>query len=469
MSRPPSTVVAVVPRREVRAEADLPHPVVLEFMWPSTAIVNAPIPRSARGTTWIIASMVVALTVAMGVIPVDQVVSAPGVIVAQSPTILVQPLETAIVRSIDVHEGQLVHAGDLLAHLDPTFAAADLGAMSGQVATLKAEVGRLQAEAQGKPFTYSGNDPNMVLQASIFGHRHAEFESKVDDYNSRISGLNVEMARALSDAAGYRARLGVANNIVQMRQKLEELEVGSKLNSLTAADTHAEMQRAMINAQRTADSAKLQLAALKSERDAYVQGWKADVGQQLSQASQQLNDAREQLNKAGLRRQLVELRADRDAIVQSVAKVSVGSVLQSGEQLFTLVPTDAPLEVEANVSGRDSGFVHVGDPVAIKFDTFAFTQYGMAEGAVRIISPDSFTAQAEQRNPTGALMPLQTTEPFYRIRISIDKVKLHDVPTGFRVIPGMPITSDIKVGKRTILAYLMGRVVPIAHEAMREP
>ena len=69
---------------------------------------------------------------------------------------------------------------------------------------------------------------------------------------------------------------------------------------------------------------------------------------------------------------------------------SVGSVLQSGEQFFTLVPVDAPLEIEANVLGQDNGFVHTGDPVSIKFDSFPYIQYGMAEGTVRTISPDSF-------------------------------------------------------------------------------
>jgi transposase InsO family protein len=68
----------------------------------------------------------------------------------------------------------------------------------------------------------------------------------------------------------------------------------------------------------------------------------------------------------------------------TVAKVSVGSVLQSGQQLITLVPSDAPLEVEANIAGRDDGYVHVGDPVAVKFDTFPFTQYGMAYGSPRM-------------------------------------------------------------------------------------
>src|SRR5262249_34422925 len=84
-----------------RAEPNDPTlPAILEFQWPSTAIVNAPMPRSAQGIIWMIASMVFLLVGAMAVIPVDQVVTARGVVVAQSPTILVQPLETAIVRSI---------------------------------------------------------------------------------------------------------------------------------------------------------------------------------------------------------------------------------------------------------------------------------------------------------------------------------------------------------------------------------
>jgi hemolysin D len=109
--------------------------------------------------------------------------------------------------------------------------------------------------------------------------------------------------------------------------------------------------------------------------------------------------------------------------------------------------------------------------VAIKFDTFPFSQYGMAEGNVRVVSPDSFTAESEARNPTSAV-PVPVTaasEPFYRARISIDKLALHNVPEGFRVAPGMPVTADVKVGKRTVLKYLLGRILPIAQEGMREP
>lgn len=445
-------------------------PVILEFQWPSAAIANAPIPRSARGIVWMIASMVATLIVATGLIPIDRVITARGIVVSQSPTIVVQPLETAIVRSINVHEGQPVRAGEVLARLDPTFAAADAATLAAQVTSLEAEVSRLRAEATEKPFSYTGLDASWLLQAAIYAHRSAEFESKIDNFRHKGDELAAVISRAQSDATSFRERLKIAQTVEDMRKQLEVLQAGSKLQLLMSADNRAEMARSLAYAEQTAEGAKRDQAGVEADRNAYVQGWRADVSQKLVEATDKLSNAREQLNKATLRRQLVELRSERDAVVQSVAKVSVGSVLQSGQQFITLVPADAPLEVEANVVGRDSGFVHIGDTVAVKFDTFPYSQYGMAEGKVRIVSPSSFTAQDEARNPTSAVpvVPM-TTEPFYRARIAIDRVALHDVPKDFRVIPGMPVTADIKVGKHTVLNYLLGMVVPVAHEAMREP
>src|ERR1700730_2107217 len=334
----------------------------------------------------------------------------------------------------------------------------------------EAEVARIQAEAENKPFDYSGLDPDMALQGAIYAHRRAEFTAKVEGYARKFDELAAVISRSQFDAAGYRDRLGLAQTVEQMRSQLESRQVGSKLSTLAAMDSRTEMARSLANAQQSAEGARRNLAAMTAERDAYIQGWRADVSQKLSEATRKLSDTREQLNKAKLRRELVELRAEADATVQSVAKVSVGSVMQSGQHFITLVPADAPLEIEANIFGRENGFVHVGDPVAIKFDTFPYSQYGMAEGTVRIVSPDSFTAQDEARNPTSAV-PLSptSTEPFYRTRIAIDKVALHDVPAGFRVTPGMPVTADIKVGKRTVLSYLLGRIMPLASEGMREP
>jgi hemolysin D len=464
--RPSSKAISTV----VEDRSDPTLPIILEFQMPSTAITTAPVPRAARGIVWIIASMFGAILLAMGLIPVDRVVTAQGRVVSRSATLVLQPLEASIVRSIDVHEGQTVQAGQVVARLDPTFAAADAGALAAQVSTLQAQVSRLQAEADGQVFNYSGVDPNLALQAAIFGERQSEYNYKLENYIQKINGLVSGIAKANSDAAGYRGRLAVASDVEKMRRDLERLQVGSKLNTLAAMDAKVEMERNLHAAEETVASGQRDLAALAAERDGYVQSWHADISEKLAEAAGKLSDARESLNKAQLRKQLVELRADRDATVLTVAKVSVGSVLQSGQQFITLVPLDAPLEVEANVAGRDDGFIAVGDPVSIKFDTFPFIQYGLAYGTVRTISADSFTGQDEQRNPTGAVpMPNNTSEPFYRARVAMDRVDLHGTPPGFRLMSGMPITADIKVGKRTVLQYLLGRALPVASEGMREP
>jgi hemolysin D len=465
LPRPSSKAISVVADRD-----DPTLPAILEFESPSAGIIAAPVPAAARHVTWIVASMFAAAVAAMALIPVDRVVTAAGKVVSQAPTLVVQPLEASIVRTIEVRDGEFVRAGQLLARLDPTFAAADMGALAAQVSSLQAQVSRLQAEADGRPFNYTGLDPNLSLQAAIFAQRQAEYNFKLENYSQKVNGYASTVARSESDAAGYRSRLQVATNVEQMRRELERMQVGSKLNTLAAMDSRAEMDRNMRSAEETAVASRRELAAMVAERDGYVQNWHADVSEKLSEAIGKLSDARESLNKAQLRRQLVELRADRDATVLTVAKVSVGSVLQSGQQFITLVPADAPLEVEANISGRDDGFVHVGDSVAIKFDTFPFTQYGLAHGTVRSVSADSFTAQDEQRNPTSSVpLPTNSSEPYYRARVTIDRVALHDTPVGFRLMPGMPVTADIKVGKRTVLKYLLGRVLPVTSEAMREP
>lgn len=467
MSKSSSRAVAVMRRSD---EADPTLPAILEFQWPSTAIANAPIPRSARGIAWVISSMVVALILAMGLIPIDQVVTARGIVVPTSPIILVQPLETSIVQSIEVKEGQQVAKGELLARLDPTFAAADLGALKAEVSSLGAEVERLQAESVDKPLAASADDPDRALQYAIYAQRKSEYNSNIQNYARKLAELDALVARSHSDATGYRDRLALATDVERMRAQLQALQVGSRLSTLAAADTRTELERNLANAVQTEEGAKQKAAGTAAERDAYVSSWQADVSQKLAVALRKLGDEREQLKKAELRRQLVELHAERDGIVQSVAKVSVGSVLQSGQHFLTLVPTDAPLEIEANIPGREQGFVHVGNPVAIKFDTFPFSRYGMAEGSLRIISPTSFTMQEEARNPTGSLPLIQgESETVYRARIAVDQVGMHDVPGGFRLIPGMPVTSDIKVGRRTVLGYLLGRIVPIAREGMREP
>ena len=466
LPRPSSKAISLAP--DDRADPTLPA--ILEYQSPSSAIVNMPMPRIARGIALTFSTMLMVMLIASAIIKVDRVVSAGGLVVAKAPTIVIQPLEASILRSIDVQPGDVVHAGQVLARLDPTFATADMGTLVAQVSTLQAQVSRMQAEMENRPFSYSGLDPNMTLQAAIYGQRQSEYNFKLENYQQKLDSLSATLARSRADIGTFTDRLAYARTLESMRVQLEHMNVGSKINTLSAMDTRAEMAGNLANAQQQALGAQRDLAALVAERNGFVQSWHNEIGDKLTDALSKLSDARESLNKAQLRRQLVELRAERDGTVMSVGKVAVGSVLTAGQQLISLVPTDAPLEVEANISGKDDGHVHVGDTVDIKFETFPYTQYGMAHGVVRVVTPDSFTAQDEQRNPTGSVpLPAQSADVYYRSRISLDEIDLHGTPAGFHLLPGMPVTADIRVGKQTVLRYLLGKTVPLATEAMREP
>ena len=130
------------PRQEAAANRTL-----LEFQSPTIALVAKPLPAFAYYATYVLASMLVIFLVIAGTVPIDRVVTATGRVVSQNSNMLVQPLETSIVRSIEVSIGQRVHAGDLLARLDPTFAGADMSGLQAQTQSLQAEVDRLKAEA----------------------------------------------------------------------------------------------------------------------------------------------------------------------------------------------------------------------------------------------------------------------------------------------------------------------------------
>ena len=61
---------------------------------------------------------------------------------------------------------------------------------------LQAQVSRMQAEIENRPFTYAGLDPNMAFQAAIYGQRQAEFNFKLENYRQKADSLTATLARA---------------------------------------------------------------------------------------------------------------------------------------------------------------------------------------------------------------------------------------------------------------------------------
>ena len=97
-----------------------------------------------------------------------------------------------------------------------------------------------------------------------------------------------------------------------------------------------------------------------------------------------------------------------------------------------------------------------------------FLQYGSAHGVVRSISADSFSPEATAQEG-GATLPNRPRTLYYKGDITLDELMLHDTPPGFRLMPGMPVTADVKVGTRSVLGYFIAKILPVAYESMHEP
>ena len=453
---------AISPRQEAAANRSL-----LEFQSPTIALIAKPVPAFAYYGTYVLASMLIVFLVIAGTVPIDRVVSATGKVVSQSSNLLVQPLETSIVRSIDVSVGQHVHAGDLLARLDPTFAGADFAGLDTQTASLQAEVDRLKAEAAGTPYV-GDSSPAGQLQSAIYREREAEHGFKVETYRQKISSLESALTKAQGDITSYTEQLRISSGMLEARQRLEQEGVGSKFNTQQALSTVTDGRRALNASIAQAASAKQDMDALIAERDGYLQQFRAETSQQLIEASRKLADATDQLAKARRRHDLVDMRADRDATVLAVANVSAGSVLSVAEPFITMVPDDATLEIDAAIPAADVGFVRLGDKAVIKFDAYRFFEHGYAEGHVRVVAPDSQPTPTEGPDkPRMDAVPLGAA--LYRVKVAIDALKLNNLPPDFHLQPGLGTEVDIKVGRRTMLSYLLSRFVPSFTEGMREP
>jgi hemolysin D len=436
-----------------------------QFQSETDAIREAPVPLHPRLAIWFLAGLIVSCLTISVFVPVDRVVSSTsGTIVPTESVNVFQALDPSIIKSIDVREGQRVVAGQLLATLDQTFAAADVQQVKLQIASLDAQIERAEAELANRTPDFKQNDDPAharynALQQELFLQRAAQYKAQIESYNQKIDQTQATIAKLKNDEGRYSERESISKQIEQMRQTLMERQAGTLLNLLGATDQRLEMLRTLENDHNALIESQHQLASLNSDAEVFKQQWAATTSQELVTARNTRDGALSQLEKASKHQDLVRLTSSEDAVVLTVAKLSVGSVLKEGDSLMTLMPLRTPVEAEVHITTRDVGFLRTGDAATLKIDAFNAAEHGTAEGKVRWVSEGAFTTD-DNGSPA---------DPYYKARIAIDAFHFVGVPAHFRLIPGMTMGADIKVGQRSLARYVIGAALRGLGEAMREP
>lgn len=444
------------------AVGDISNKTAIDFLPDADEIERRPLPLVARLTVHL---LVVTLTVFFlwaSLSEVDLVVNAKGRIVTPLPNIVVQPLETSIVQSIDVRAGQVVRKGDRLAALDPTFAQADTSQLQSKLDSLNTQWASLDAELSGERLERKSEDsPDSRIQSRLSRERQATYASQLRRQQESIGRLRSSLDTARKDEEGQLARVKGLREMEAMTDELVSKKLAVRSRLLEVRDRLLEAERALESSRNRQIELRKELAALEADKTAYETGWRQKLLEEMLAVSRERDAVSDQLQKANLRQSRVVLTAPADAVVLEVAKLSPGSIAREAESFFTLVPISESLEADVQIESMDVGYIKVGSSVTLKIDAFPFQKHGMLHGNLRTLSRDSF-----KRSESAANL---ASENYYTGRVTLPTTELRDLPTGAAVLPGMTLTAEILVGKRSVLSYLLWPLTKASKEALREP
>jgi hemolysin D len=229
--------------------------------------------------------------------------------------------------------------------------------------------------------------------------------------------------------------------------------------------------------QSKSHEAEAALSAVTEQQAQTAAEYQRTISADLVEAQRKASGLREDVVKAETRTKFQALTAPVDGSVQQLAVHAVGGVVTPAQALLVIVPADSHLEIEAMVSNRDVGFVHVGQDVQIKIDTFNFTRYGLIHGHVISLSQDAITRDKPQKERAGEATQGGTNEAssepkgqqlVYAARVSLDKTQMQVDENLVNLTPGMAVTVEIKTGARRVISYLLSPLMRYGHESLRE-
>jgi hemolysin D len=413
---------------------------------------------------------------------VDVIATAPGRLLPSGKIKVIQPLDPGIVKSIAVQDGDHVKAGQLLIALDPTTAGADRDRLAHDLVRARLDLARLSAlapvaEGRGGPGqigAVEGATPDDLAQA------RAALRAQLDGQAAKVAGLDQQISEKRAEAAEDSALIAKTNADLPMltekarlHEKLRQQGFGTSFAYLDAQEQLSDGQRDLEVQARRLEQAQAYAAALQRQRAQAVSEFDAGVLSDLEKAREKENQLSQDLIKAQQKSTETEIRSPIDGVVEELAVHTVGGVVTPAERLMAVVPDTQKLMVEAQLANRDVGFVHAGQDVSVKIETFNFTRYGMARGKVIDVSRDAVAAATRQADEAAGggqaqQQPATPASPTYVARISLDRTSMIVDGRREQLIPGMSVTAEVKTGRRTIIDYLLSPLARKSNEALHE-
>lgn len=395
----------------------------------------------------------------------DIVAVAEGRLVPQSFLKIVQPAESGIVRDILVKEGDIVGEGQVLVRMDARMSEADSRTLQAELSRKRLQIRRVDAELAGAPMTTHPDDP-----PDLFVQVDAQYQARRRAYLDSLAAEEALLSRARHDLQASIEVLGKLEKTVPLyRDQAESWDRLAK-EGFAGRLLALERQRAYVESDQDLKAQVKNVAGLKAlvtQSERRIAQITSNYQQQLhaerAEADAAYNKLRQEWDKHQHRHSLLELRAPHPGTIKSLATHTPGTVVAPGTILLTLVPHDEPLLAEVWIANADAGFVREHQKVKTKVAAFPFQKYGTVDGTIQSISID---AQDKTEEGGGGAKAAQNAAYRALVRLSGDYLEVQG--QRMRLLPGMQVSSEIHLGTRGVLEYLLSPVQKVTHEAGRE-
>ncbi|WP_170426593.1 HlyD family type I secretion periplasmic adaptor subunit [Ruegeria arenilitoris] len=399
--------------------------------------------------------------------PLAAAVIAQGSFVATGRNKIVQHLEGGIIDDIKVIEGQTVKQGQVLMTLDQTSAEANERELFIRKIRLQAMTERLSAEYNEKerlefsPDLIEASDDVEVM--GILDGQKISFDVSRKTLLNDIALLQRNMEALKIRSSGFEAQL---DSMIRRSEILQEefetkealFEKGlvrkGDLNTIRRVQAEAEGQQARL----MAETAEINQMILKYEeqitrtRSAYREAALDELG--VIEAD--LESVREKSRQARSVLERAVVRAPVSGTVVRLHYHTAGGVIETGEPIAEILPSDAPLIIEAQVPRTEIDSVVTGQQATVRLVALNQRTTPVLSGEVFYVSADALVEDSSG-----------VPQEVYLARISLAPEEMDRV-RGFIPTPGMPAEIMIQTEERTFAAYIAKPVTDSMSRAFRE-
>lgn len=392
---------------------------------------------------------------------VDKTVSARGKFTNTAPNIEIQSTGSSFIKELNLERGQFIKKGETVAVLDGTVVNANLKIVKDQIKTLKNKILRLELQKKSILSKSLNRDSSGELDSmnnEILKRQFDSFMIQMNTFSSDIIKLDKEVSSMSRDKKLMSEQLDIKIKIEERKKTLYEKNIASLLDKLGATDQRISASRQLLTTGASIEKLQSQKQTMIDQRKSFLTGELLGITEELSSFNDQLLKLNEELIKNKLEKSNLLVKSPVDGVVLNLPTVTVGSLINKGESIVTLVRAGLPLVLEIDVDPKDASDLFLGNPVSVKIDALPFQQFGDVQGSLVYLSDD--TVQESLQGESGA---------FYRGRVNVEDSALVGLPEEFDLTPGMLASADLKVGKRRLITYFTNPILKSLSSAMREP